>query len=246
MDSKRKRRLAKILILASILGISVITALFLLAHRKHAEPTGPFRSASKLAYAKGISFTEYRGEKKVYSVKIDTFSVERARLGPFAIGPLRIAQFNKVNVDIYLDGIESKDQKPGATNEGGRDGDLLDFENPISRIKENLPGELKKIRGFKVKDVSVSLWKNDERVFRISSDAADFDQKTRDLIFAGHAMIDSGKNGKLLSHRIRWNSKTRLFRAAGPYLLEKDGRREGAGIEVDYLFRQVHYKTSGE
>jgi hypothetical protein len=245
MDFKRKSIGIRILILLSALGILAITIIFLVKNREYTQALKGFRTASKLAYAKGISFTEYRGEKKVYSVSIGTFSVERSRLGPFAIGPLRVARFDKVKVDLYLDAIESKEENPDTKNGHGLEEDLPDFENPISNIRKNLPAELKKIRGFTIKDLSLNLWKNGEKIFMISSDTGEFDQKTRDLIFVGHAMIDSGGNGKLLSHRIRWSSKTRLFNAGGPYLLTKNGeKREGSGIEVDYLFRKIHYQTS--
>jgi hypothetical protein len=245
MDFKQKRRLTKLLILLSILGISVITVLLLLTHKKNNQSLKDFRPTSKLAYAKGIHFTEYRGEKKVYSASIETFSVERARVGPFAIGPLRVGQFSKVNVDLYLDAIESSQGKANGANDKDLGEELQDFGSPISNIRNNLPPELRRVRAIKLKDLSISLWKHGERIFRISSDTAELDPKTRDLIFVGHAMIDSGPSGRLLSHRIRWDNKTRLFSAGGPYLLTKNGeKREGTGIEVDYLFRQIHDQTS--
>jgi hypothetical protein len=247
MDFKQKRRLTKLLILLSILGISVITVLILLTHKKYNQSLKDFRPTSKLAYAKGITFTEYRGEKKVYSVSIDTISVDRVRVGPFAIGPLRVAQLSKVDVNLYLDAMETKKEKGGRIDKNGSEEESLDFESPISNIRKNLPVELRKIRGFKIKEISLNLWKNEDKIFRISSDTAEIDQKSRDLIFVGHAMIDSEGNGRLLSHRIRWNSKTHLFSADGLYRFTKSGEnKEGTGIEVDYLFRRIHYQTSKE
>lgn len=246
MDFKRKNTLIRILILLPVLGILAITFSLLLKNKEDNQALKDFRPTSKLAYAKGITFTEYRGEKKVYSVSIDTFSVERARLGPFAIGPLRMAQFNKVNVDLYLEAIESEQARVKTGDNRFEEG-LLDFQIPISDIRKNLPAQLKRIRGFKLNDLSLNLWKNGVRVFRISSDTAELDQETRDLVFAGHATIDSGENGKLLSHRIRWSSKTRLFSATGPYLLAKnEEKREGTGIAIDYLFRRINYRVPKE
>jgi hypothetical protein len=244
MDFRRKRMVLKIVILLSALGFLAITLLYF----KSREPDQSLKNSrpgSKLAYAKGIHFTEYRGEKKVYSVSIETFSVERARVGPFAIGPLRVGQFSKVNVDLYLDAIESSQGKAIGANNKDLGEELQDFGSPISNIRNNLPPDLRRVRAIKLKDLSISLWKNGERIFRISSDTAELDPKTRDLIFVGHAMIDSGPNGRLLSHRIRWDNKTHLFSAGGPYLLTKNGeKREGTGIEVDYLFRRIHDQTS--
>jgi hypothetical protein len=245
MDFKQKRRLTKLLILLSILGISVITVLLLLTHKKYDQSSQDFRPTSKLAYAKGIHFTEYRGEKRVYSVSIDTFSVERVRVGPFAIGPLRVGQFSKVSVDLYLDAIDSKQGEANEANGMDVEEELQDFGSPISNIRNHLPPELRRVRAIKLKDLSLNLWRHGERIFRISSDTAEIDQKTRDLIFVGHALMDSGQNGRLLSHRIRWDSKTHRFSAGGPYLLTKNGdKKDGTGIEVDYLFRRIHYQTS--
>ncbi len=244
IDFRRKNISIRILILLSALGILAITLLYF----KSSKPDQSFknsRGTSKLAYAKGIHFTEYRGAKKVYSVSIDTFSVERARVGPFAIGPLRVGQFSKVNVDLYLDAIESKQEKGNRIGDKDLEVELQDFGSPISNIRNNLPPELRRVRAIKLKDLSLSLWRDGERIFRISSDTAEIDQKSRDLIFVGHAMMDSGQNGRLVSHRIRWDSKTHIFSAEGPYLLTKNGeKQEGTGIAVDYLFRRIHYQGS--
>jgi hypothetical protein len=245
IDFRRKNLSIRILILLFGLGFLAITLLYFNKTREPDQTSKNFRSASKLAYAKGIHFTEYRGDKKVYSVSIDSFSVERARVGPFAIGPLRVGQFSKVNVDLYLDAIESKHEKENGITDKDLEVELLDFGGPISNIRNNLPAELRRVRAVKLKDLSLSLWRGGERIFRISSDTAEIDQKTRDLIFVGHALMDSGQNGRLLSHRIRWGRKTHRFSAGGPYLLTKNGdKKDGTGIEVDYLFRRIHYQTS--
>jgi len=100
MKLQRRRLAIKIEFLLSILGILGGTFLFFLNQRKDKKVSGEFTPSSKLAYGKGFTIVEYYGDKKVYSLSIDSFSVERARLGPFTIGPLRMAQFDKVNVDL--------------------------------------------------------------------------------------------------------------------------------------------------
>ena len=240
MDFEARKRLTKLLILVSISGLSVITVFFLLSRRNSNQSVKDFRPTSKLAYARGISFTEYQGEKKLFAVSIDSFSIEPARIGPFAIAPLRVAYFNNVNVDLYLHTMGPREDE--LTTHKKSEEWLPDFQNPIANIRRNLPAQLPRIRGFKLKGLSLNLWKNGERIFRVSSDTADFDQRTQDLTFVGHAMIDSGENGSLLSYRIGWNYSTRLFSAAGPYILKKNGqKREGTGIETDYLFRRINF-----
>lgn len=207
---------------------------------------------------------EYHGDKKVFSVSIDSFSIERERLGPFSIGPLRIAHLKNVKVDIFFDEIESKlspYQNPSSAGEGDlrkdepfhikekpiaksdEAGQRLNLENIIFSIKKNLPKEIKKIRGLKIRNIYFNLWKNEKKIFSISSDTATVDRETGDIIFTGHAIMDAGMKGKLISHRILWIKKTQLFRVTDAYYLIKDGKRtEGKSIEIDYLFKKIKYE----
>lgn len=258
MNFQQKRTAIKILIASLMIGI-VIFAFFTVKWRGRSYFIQGFKPSSKLAYMKGISFVEYHGDKKVYAVSIDSFSVERARIGPFAIGPLHVAHLNKVNIDLYLDGVESRldkekprldkerpkldKEKSGLDKEKGADLSEKDFANPISSIRKNLPSQLKKIKRIEVSDISANLWRNEQKVFQISSDTATVDRKTGDILFVGHASMDAGENGKLIAYRIRWDRKTHLFRIIDPYILTKGKEtREGNGIETDYLFTRVTYR----
>jgi len=245
MKFSHKTRGIKILLFLGIVGIIGVSITAYLYHRKPVELKKDLRSSSKLAYGRGISFVEYHGDKKVYSVSIDSFSIERARIGPFAIGPLHIAHLNKVAIDVYEEGIESRlDEK---FEEKTTKGDLLDLQNPISSIRKNLPSQMKKVKGIELKDISLNLWKNEKRIFRISSDTANVDRKTGDIVFTGHANMDAGKNGKVLSHRIRWDRKTHFFKILGSYYLIRDGKQiEGKGIETDYLLKKISYIASAK
>jgi len=247
----KKRTALKIILVVLILGVLAILIFSLSSTPKKYFSPFDKSSSSKLAYGKGISFVEYHGDKKVYSVSIDTFSIERERLGPFAIGPLRIAHLKNVKVDLYLDEIESKSngRKVISTNPLPSEertevkeerGGGLNFESPILSMKRNLPPEIKKVRGLKLKNISFNLWRQEQKIFTISSDSANIDRETGDIIFIGHATMDAGENGKLVSYRIRWIKKTYLFRVTDPYYLIKDGKRiEGKGIETDYLFKKI-------
>jgi hypothetical protein len=244
MDFLKRKTFIKILILISISSILVVTFLFLFHRKEMSQSIEELKLSPKLAYGKGISFVEYHGDKKVYSVSIESFSIERARLGPFAIGPLHIAHLTKVNIDLFLDGIESRLEKEKIEGKDEEEG-KLDFENPISNIRKNLSLHIKKVRGIKLKDISINLWKNEKKVFRISSDTATVDRETGDIIFTGHATMDSGEKGNLISHRIRWDRKSRLFKVTDPYYFTKHGKKtEGTGIETDYLFQRMNQLVS--
>jgi len=232
--SNRKTKIIKILLLSAILSIvvAILTSLFL--QENTTFPSKEFESYSKFSSGSGISFVETRGDKLVYRVSIDNFSIERAKLGPFAIGPLIVAHLNKVSIDLYREGIESKLENQGKAN---GEWTSVDFEGPISNIRKNLPY---KIKSLKLDGICFTLWEGGKRIFSLSSDTATFDRKTGEIIFTGHAKIDASENGNLLSHRIRWDRKTGLFRVIDPYLLTKDGRSiEGKGIETDYSLKKI-------
>jgi hypothetical protein len=242
MNFKQKKAAIKILILSLIIGVVIFT-FFTVNWRGRGHFTQGYKSSSKLAYAKGISFVEYHGDKKVYTIAIDSFYVERARLGPFAIGPFRVVYLNKVDVELYQEGIESKleqEIKENRTEKIEKKREILNFDSTLLDIRRKLPIEIKKVKGIEIKEISINLWKKGERIFRISSNSAIVDRKTKDLIFTGQANLDAGENGKLISHRIRWDRKTKMFKIADSYYFIKDGRRvEGKGIETDYLLTRM-------
>ena len=222
------------------------TFLSLSLRREGPRVSKELKSPSGLFFGKGISFVEYHGDRRIYSASIDGVSIDRAKLGPFAIGPLNVAHLNKVVIDIDLSEIGVILQKDKVEEQGGEE-KLLDLKILVSKIKEKLPPEARKIRALDVKGVSINLWKKEQKVLRISSDTASIDRDSGDLIFAGHAMMDAGENGILISHRIRWNRTTRLFKVTDPYVFTKNGKKvEGEGMETDYLFKRMNNQLSNK
>lgn len=234
-----KRKFIKWLLLFSIVIMVVgVFAVFLL-QRDATRQSKEFQLSSEMASGKGISLFESHGDKKVYRVTIDTFSANRAKLGPFAIGPMIVANLSKVTVDLYLEGIESKLESQKKEKGEGKITEwvTLDLEGPISNIRKNLPSKIKIV---KLTDISFNLWKNEKRIFTISSDTATIDRKTGDIIFTGRVNMDSSENGNLISHRIRWDRETGLFKIIDPYILTKRGKKmEGKGIKIDYSLKKV-------
>jgi len=242
----QKRTAPKILIILLFIGVLIATFLSLSVPREGPRILKGLKSPSGLFFGNKISFVEYHGDRRIYSASIDSVSIDRAKLGPFAIGPLHVAHLNKVAIDLNLDEIEPILDKERVEKQGG-EGKLVDFGNPISKIKEKLPPEARKIRALDIKDVSINLWEKEQRILRISSDTATIDRNSGDLIFAGDATMDAGENGTLISHRIRWNRTTRLFRVTDPYIFTKNGKKvEGEGIETDYLFRRMNDRLSNK
>lgn len=249
MKYDKKVNTLRLTILILGVGFIIYVSYHLFFQMDAKQPSKQLETSSKLAFAKGISFVEYHGDKKVYSVSIDSFYIERARIGPFAIGPFHIAYLTKVVIELYQEGIDSKfgggEIQPGQTQQVENKDEFLNLDQTLMDIRKKLPGGAKKVKGVEIKDVSISLWKGRERIFKISSNSASVDRKTRNIVFTGQAILEAGNNGKLISHRIQWDRKTRLFRVTDSYyLIKNDKRTEGKGIETDYLLKKISYIPS--
>ena len=201
------------------------------------------QDSDTLASAKGWKISHSRGNKKVYEASIESFSIERAKLGPFTIGPLQVAHFKNVVFDFYAEGLLSyEDTDKASSNLKSFGIDAL--EGPLSDIKKNLLFRSRKIGIMDIAGISLNLWEGKKRIFNISSDRATIDRQTGDVIFTGHASLDAAENGSVISYRMRWIKKTSLFRIKDPYILTKrDKKREGRELETDYLLKQIRYQV---
>ena len=199
-------------------------------------------ASEKLASAEGWKISRFNGNKKIYDASIERFSVERAKMGPFAIGPLHVAHLKNVVVDFYAEGLypvaeANKDPSQRCTFiANSMKASLIDIKNePVFRSR--------KIKILDIEGISLNLWEKDKRVFRISGDQATVDRQTGDIIFAGHASLDADGNGSVISHRIRWVKKTSLFRINDPYIMTQGkSKKEGRVLETDYLLKSVKYE----
>jgi len=105
MSSNTKRFLLSILI-ALILTVCVATFWSLLtSYRLRNAPES--HPSDRLASIQGWKIHRSNGNTTVYQGSIESFSIERVKLGPFAIGPLRVARLQKVVIDFYLEGLLS-------------------------------------------------------------------------------------------------------------------------------------------
>jgi hypothetical protein len=105
MSSNTKRLLLSILI-ALLLTVCLATLWSLLSSYRLRSTAGS-RPSDKLASIQGWKIHRSNGNTTVYRGSIESFTIERAKLGPFAIGPLRVARLQKVVIDFYLEGLLS-------------------------------------------------------------------------------------------------------------------------------------------
>jgi hypothetical protein len=194
-------------------------------------------SSHTLSSGEAWKITQYDGNKRVYQASIESISIERAKLGPFAIGPLHVAHLNRVVIDFYAEGLAGQDPyKPDAFRI-----DML--ENSFAGMRNDPFFRSKKIKILDIKDISLNLWDREKRVFGISSDRATIDRQTGDVIFIGHASLRSAEDRSVISHRVRWVRKTSLFSIKDPFILTQGNKKkEGRELETDYLLKKIKYQ----
>jgi hypothetical protein len=224
------------ILLALILSIGV-GALWSIFKWYRLQKAPQSHSSHILASGERWKITQSNGNKRVYQASIDSISIERAKLGPFAIGPLHVAHLNRVAIDFYAEGLADR-----ISSQSGTFGiDIL--ENSLADIKNDGFFRSRKIKILDIKDISLNLWDREKQVFGISSDQATVDRQTGDILFIGHASLHAAENGNIISHRIRWIRKTSLFRINDPFIWTKGAiTKEGRELETDYLLQKVTYQ----
>jgi hypothetical protein len=267
MGSNTKRLLLAILIALS-LTVCAATSWFLLrSYRLRGTPES--HPSEKLASIQGWKIHRSNGSTTVYQGSIGSFSIERAKLGPFAIGPLHVARLQEVVIDFHLEGLASISgpAKHRARNSKARvSKDLSNesaakplkqpstvepfgigiLEGPLADIQNGLLYRSRTTKVVEITSICLNLWAGKKRIFSISSDHARIDRQTRDIVFVGHASLDAAENGKIISHRITWVRKTSLFRIKDPFVLTRaDETREGGELETDYQLKVINYAIKG-
>ncbi len=239
----RQLRLPKPLLISVLLALilSVAVGTFWSVFRWHRLQRTPGSYPSHiLASGEGWKITQSNGNRRVYQASIESISIERAKLGPFAIGPLHVAHLKGVAIDFYAEGLA--DGSPYKANTFG----IGILENSLADIKNDRFFRGRKINILDIKDISLNLWDREKKVFSISSDQATIDRQTGDIVFIGHASLHAAENGSVLSHRIRWVRKTSLFRIQDSYIWTKGATtREGRELETDYLLQRIKYQIKG-
>ena len=206
------------------------------------QGTPQLYSSDELTSAKGWKISQSHGRHKAYDASIESFSIDRAKLGPFAIGPLHVAHLKKVVVDFYAEGLSSNGDA-GTDPSQPRAFRIDALAGPLADIRNHLLFRSKKVRIFDIAGVSLNLWQKEKKVFGISSDRATLDRQTGDIVFIGHAFLDAAESGNIISYRIRWIKKTSLFRIKDPFILTQGNKKkEGSELETDYLLKQIRYQ----
>jgi hypothetical protein len=135
MNSKKKKIIKWSILMAILFVVAGTTYLGIFRHGPAKRIKNQF-SSSKLTYGEGFTIEEVKGDKRVYRVTIGSFSIERAKIRPIAIGPSQMAHLNKVHIDLYSEGLslqtsgEGKFPKPGVLGSES-------LEGPINSLRRN-------------------------------------------------------------------------------------------------------------
>ena len=234
------------ILLGTLVIVSTGAVLWSLFQGNLARSKSSMEHSGTPAPSEGFELKYLKGDIKVYEASIGSFSLKKAKLGPFAIGPLNVARFEKVAIDMYTEGL---------LTDADRDNDIskLDtfgvdnLESLFGRIKEDSLFRKRKIGIIDINGISLNLWEGEKKVFNITSDRLTMDRRTGDVIFIGHASLDAAENGSVIAHRIRWVKKSSLFRIEDAYILTRgNDRKEGRGLETDHLLKKIEYEVKSD
>jgi hypothetical protein len=241
MYTKNNKLFISIALAPVLIGIGWSAWLLYNWHQSHRA--SPPHYSNTLGSVQGWKISRMVGGKKLYNASIESFSIERAQLGPFAIGPLHVLHLKNAILDFYAEGLAPLERENRHSEQLGTTL-IKALESSFTDIKNEPVFRSRKIRILDVAGVGLNLWEKEKKVFAISSDKATIDRATGDLIFVGHVVLDARENGTLISYRIRWIKQTSLFRIDDAFILTRGkNRREGRGLETDYLLNKISYQN---
>lgn len=98
-------------------------------------------------------------------------------------------------------------------------------------------GEFGLITRALVKGVTVELFKADKLVLILRADEGSVDHKNKDPSFSRAVLQNSSATRRIVSKRIIWDPRSRVFRIPGTYVaLTEKGESRGKGVKVDIDF----------
>ena len=184
----------------------------------------------------------YQGSSKgqtVISIKADSFSLQKKKIGFFRFGLLNEARLDNAVVHIYGNTRSTQDAADGLPNKPGR---VLTFDNLFKKdfIKESTFGlPLKRISAILMKPASIVLHDEQAVVTRIAASSAVIRLKQRDILFKGNVKAVSG-SAVLTTDRLSMIPETAVLKTDEHFVLKTPAKhRKGHRLITDVFLRSV-------
>jgi hypothetical protein len=219
-------------------------------HNQTSTPTDALKDSSFTRHAAtrhpeprhkidGFGYQGSSNGQTVISIKADSFSLQKKKIGFFRFGLLNEARLDNAVVHIYGNVRSAQAAADGVPNKPGR---ILTFNNLFKKdfIKESTFGlPLKRISAILMKPASVVLHDEQSVVTRIAASSAVIRLKQQDIIFKGNVRAVSGP-AILTTERLVMIPETAVLKTDEHFVLKTPAKqREGQHLTTDVFLNSV-------
>jgi hypothetical protein len=176
---------------------------------------------------KGFKFDSFDDGENVLSIKADTFTVEKKKLGFFRFGLINVAIFKNATIDVYLKRKVS-----------GNDADLI--REALPSLKDALPSfSTKRIFSIIIEPVCLNLQDENSLLTQITSNSAIIRLTKQNILFKGGVQVVSGDKS-LITERLNLFTENSVMKADRHFILKTSEKKiEGNHITVDMFLNVV-------
>ena len=244
MPISAKNRAARISILLSLAFLTLSGVYFLFFKRNPTLPVNKNRASIYEGVSlKDLSFNEYENNEKLFSVKIGSLNVKRAKIGGFLkIGFWKVAELNDVVFNVnekYImpnkipSGSSSINQRSSINQQGKTSPNLI---NHIANNEQMVPLKMNKVKEIKFSNLTMNVIRDKEIVSTISSTYARIDSQKKKLILEGQVKISTGNKEALTCSEMYFMGQDKEFNIEGLYVLTVGNKvYKGKGMKTNYL-----------
>ncbi len=209
------RVINKIYILVFILIICWV-AIAIYFHNRQKSNQAPAPVIQNREYQRAqinrFTFSIIDGTNKILTIKGDSFTVEKKKIGFLRTSILNEAKLTNGVIDLYCNDILNGSVK--------NTGDKLTFKNAVSEDTLSSIYDYK-VSSIRVSPVCIRLYQNDDLVTRIKSLSGRVRIRRKDILFSGKVRVESGKS-TLITERLSFNPDYATFQTNTDYELITD------------------------
>ena len=182
---------------------------------------------------KGFNFAKFEDAEKVLSIKADTFTIKKKKLGFFRLGLIHTAVFENAVIDLSLKRKVPVDDTI----------ETIQTREELPSLKDILPSfSTMRISSIILKPVCLTLRDEHSLLTQITSNSAIIKLTKKNIRFTGNVHVVSGDKS-LTTERLNFLIEDFVMKARQHFILETPGEKiEGKQITLDLSLDVVKVK----
>lgn len=182
---------------------------------------------------RGFRFYSTSDGKKIISIKADSFSIQKKKLGFFRFGLMNEARLENAFIHMY-----GRGRKPDESDNNLKPWEYLTFNNVFSR--DALPSSrIKRISSIVMEPVHIELHDEQSVVTKISAASAAIRLKKRDIFFKGDVTVVSGSR-LLTTDQLSMLPEKAVMKTDRHFILKTPEKQwEGHRLTTDIFLRSL-------